>query len=461
MTGVLRQFRSFDRPVRLLAVNQFSINVGFYMLMPYLAAHLSLEIGLAGWLVGLVLGVRNFAQQGMFLTGGLLADRFGYKPLIVAGCALRTVGFALLGLVDNVPALLVAAAATGFAGALFNPAVRAYVAADAGERRVEAFALFNVFYQAGILLGPLVGLVLTGVTFRLTCLVAAVVFAVLTVLQVRALPGRRAGDGERGGRVRDGVRVVLTNRRFLAFALTMIGSYVLSFQMYLALPLEARRLAGSEVVGTAVVGGLFAVSGVLAIAGQLRITGWCRSRWRPGRCLAVGLLLMGAAFLPPALTAGEAGGGWPVFVPLLVAAAALGLGVVVVFPFEMDTIVSLAGNRMVATHYGLYNTICGVGIAVGNLGTGAALDLARAGGVPWAPWVVLAGVGVLCAAGVHLLSRSGRLAPAPEPALAGVRGTAAARSSSGRPAGSDSVDAGTLAGVELEVDGGRQGLQAE
>lgn len=77
-----------------------------------------------------------------------------------------------------------ASAATGFAGALFNPAVRAYVAQDAGERRVEAFALFNVFYQTGILLGPVIGLALTGLAFQVTCLTAAAVFAVLTGLQV-------------------------------------------------------------------------------------------------------------------------------------------------------------------------------------------------------------------------------------------------------------------------------------
>src|SRR5438067_9292729 len=124
---VVTKFRSFTRPVQLLLLNQLTINTGFYMLMPYLAAHLSGELSLATWLVGLILGVRNFSQQGMFLLGGALADRFGYKPLIVAGCALRTAGFALLGVVDNIPTLLVASAATGFAGALFNPAVRAYL----------------------------------------------------------------------------------------------------------------------------------------------------------------------------------------------------------------------------------------------------------------------------------------------------------------------------------------------
>ena len=375
---MISQFRSFDRSVQLLLLNQFSINVGFYMLMPYLASHLSVTLALAGWAVGLVLGVRNFAQQGMFLIGGTLADRLGYKPLIVAGCALRTGGFALLGLVDGLPALVIASAATGFAGALFNPAVRAYVAADAGPRRVEAFALFNVFYQTGILVGPLAGLALTAVDFRLTCLVAALVFLVLTVLQWRSLPVR-AGSAS-GNSVLADWRVVAGNRRFVLFALAMTGSYVLSFQVYLALP-----LASGSTVLTAV---LFAVSGVLAVLGQMRVTAWARARFGPDRSLTVGVLILGLAFLPAVF------GGWA---GLLGCAAVLALGTMVVFPFEMDKIVSLSGDRLVATHYGLYNTIVGVGILLGNLLTGVAFDAAARAAVPWMPWLALTAVGLGCA----------------------------------------------------------------
>lgn len=179
-----------------------------------------------------------------------MADRLGYKPMIIAGLVLRIVGFATLGLVDSVPALLAASAATGLAGALFNPASRAYLAADAGERRVEAFALFNVFYQAGILLGPLVGMVLTGVDFRVTCLVAAGIFALLSIVQIRALPARRGNDAQdtKGTGQWESVlsqwRGIVANRPFLLFSVAMIGFYVMQFQVYLALPLEVRRLGG-------------------------------------------------------------------------------------------------------------------------------------------------------------------------------------------------------------------------
>lgn len=413
----LREFRGFTRPVQLLLLNQLTINTGFYMLIPYLADHLSTELALATWLVGLILGVRNFAQQGMFLVGGALADRFGFKPLIVAGCALRTGGFALLGLVDTVPALIVASAATGFAGALFNPAVRAYLAQDSGERRVEAFALFSVFYQTGILVGPVLGLLLTGVNFRLTCLVAAAIFALLTVLQIRALP-QRTGTGS-GGPERASVlaqwRGALANRPFVLFGATMIGSYVLSFQVYLALPLEARRIAGDGRTSTVTVAILFAVSALITILGQVRITAWCRRRWSPGRSISSGLAMMALAFVPPLAVARWVpdGSSNTLLVlqlsALVLSAALLSLGNTVVFPFEMDTIVTLAKGRLVATHYGLYNTICGIGILAGNFGTGSALDAGRGLGVPELPWLALFLVGVSCAVGVRSLDRRGLL----------------------------------------------------
>ncbi|MCX3062723.1 MFS transporter [Streptomyces beihaiensis] len=396
--------RRFEPGVQLLFVNQFSINLGFYMLMPYLAAHLSGDLALAGWAVGLVLGVRNLSQQGMFLVGGALADRLGFKPLIVAGCALRTVGFGALALADTLPVLIAASVATGLAGALFNPAVRAYVAAGAGggeERRVEAFALFNVYYQAGILLGPLVGLALTGVDFRLTCAVSAGLFAVLSAVQTVRLPARRHTGAAREAEGGAGQwRIVCGNRTFWLFSVAMTASYVLSFQVYLALPLTVERLVGDGRSGQAATSGLFVVSGLVALAGQLRITDWCRRRLTRERCLVAGLGLMGAAFLVPA----AGGAGWTGVAGLLLCAALLAAATAVLYPFEMDTVVALSGGRWVATHYGLYNTVCGIGITAGNLGTGALLD---AGGA--ASWLVLAAVGAAGAGALHRLGRGGRL----------------------------------------------------
>ncbi|MFF2846243.1 MFS transporter [Streptomyces sp. NPDC058001] len=407
MTSLWHQTRSFPPAVRLLMVNQFAINLAFYMLMPYLAAHLSGDLALAAWAVGLVLGVRNLSQQGMFLVGGTLADRFGYKAPIMAGCLLRTVGFGLLGWVDNLPALIVASAATGFAGALFNPAVRAYLAAEAGERRVDAFATFNVFYQAGMLLGPLVGVALLALDFRAVCATAAVIFAVLGVVQWRSLPTRRGGSGDRTpGGVLAQWRTVVANRPFLLFSLAMIGSYVLTFQVYLALPLAADAALGSR--GTLATSGLFVVSAAVAVVGQLRLTAWAKGRWSAGQALVRGLTAMGLAFVPLAVVPADTP--WLSVAALVVTVAVLAAGSAVVYPFEMDTVVGLSGDRLVATHYGLYNTVSGLGITLGNLATGALWDFAARHHMLWLTWLALAATGLACAAAVARLSRQGRLA---------------------------------------------------
>ncbi|MFI6452277.1 MFS transporter [Streptosporangium amethystogenes] len=422
MRSTLALARSFDRPVKLLLVNQLTINTGFYMLMPYLAGHLSGALALPAALVGLILGIRNLSQQGMFLIGGTLADRLGHKPMIVAGCGLRTLAFLMLAVADSLPMLVTASALTGFAGALFNPAVRAYLAQEAGARKVEAFAAFNAFYQLGILIGPLVGLLLNAVAFRLVCLVAGVMFAVLTVAQMRALPkGDHPRAEERRGVLLDW-REVFGNRPFLLFSLAMIGSYVLNFQVYLGLPLEIRRVTGGELGVTLV----FVVSAVLTIVGQARLTAWATRRWRPPQAIARGLVLMGLAFAPVALAApwagraGTSGGaaGVLVLLPVLGTAALLSLATMIIYPFEMATIATFGGRHMVGTYYGLYSTLAGIGIAAGNLLTGWALDLGARAGLPSLPWLALVLIGLGCAAAVVALDRSGRLTASPRTAPA-------------------------------------------
>ncbi|MBY0291054.1 MAG: MFS transporter [Mycobacteriaceae bacterium] len=403
------QFRSFGWPSRMLMINQFGINLGFYMLMPYLAGYLAGPLGLAAWAVGLVLGVRNFSQQGMFIVGGTLADRLGFKPLIVAGCVLRTGGFALLVVADSLPAVLIASAATGFAGALFNPAVRAYLAADSGPRRVEAFATFNIFYQAGILAGPLVGLALLALDFRIVAALAAAVFAILTVAQLFALPQHRATQPEKTTVLQDW-RTVLANRSFLLFATAMIGSYILSFQVYLALPLHAKILVPAH--ESLVVAMVFVVSGLVAVAGQLRITRWFTRRWGSGHSLVIGMLILAAAFTPIiAFPNGARFGELAAVSALVVAAAVLAVGSAAVFPFEMDVVVSLAKNQLVGTHYGFYNTIVGIGILAGNLATGALMQAARNAGREELVWLALSAVGLAAAAALYRLDRAGRLVP--------------------------------------------------
>lgn len=105
-------------------------------MVPFLAVHLTEDLALAGAVVGLVLGVRTFSQQGLFFLGGGLADRFGVKPMVLIGCSIRIAGFLVLAVATTLPMVLLGTVLVGFAAALFSPAVESALA-DQG-RQLEA-----------------------------------------------------------------------------------------------------------------------------------------------------------------------------------------------------------------------------------------------------------------------------------------------------------------------------------
>ncbi len=416
----IRLARTFPLPVRVLLANQVGVNVGFYLLVPYLAIHMRDDLGFSLATVGLVLGLRNLSQQGLFLLGGSASDRLGCRPVIIAGCALRTVGFAVFAVSESLPAVILAAFTSGVAGALFNPAVRAYLAMEAGDRKAEAFSIFNVAANVGALLGPLLGSVLVATGFRVAAVVAAAVFAILTVVQALALPSRPPAPT--GQRVRADWMEALGDRRFVAFSVAMAGLFLLETQLYLALPIEGERATGSQ----AVVAALFLIATIANLVFQVRVTGWCRRRWSPPRAVAVGLALAGAAFLPPLLFGGR-GVASPgsdlterllAAAPVVAATLLLALGVMIAQPFAMELVGRLGRPSLVGTYFGVFYLAAGLGAAFGNPAAGAAADIGVRSGLVGLQWTLLLAVGLLSALGVSWLDRRSLLTPVPAPAPA-------------------------------------------
>ncbi|WP_405966158.1 MFS transporter [Streptomyces sp. NBC_00015] len=412
-----REMRRFPLAVQLLLVNQLGVNIGFYLLVPFLAIHLTDHLGMSAAVVGIVLGVRNLSQQGLFIIGGSASDRLGARGVIIAGCALRTAGFALFALGDDLAVLLGASVLSGLAGALFNPAVRTYIAQEAAERRAEAFALFNVFATTGALIGPLLGSALLLVDFRTAALTAAGIFAALTVAQVLVLPVRKV-EPSRGTVLADW-REVLGNRAFLAFALAMVGMFALENQLYLLLPDGARRATGWD--GAA--GLVFLLGTVANLTLQLRITRALKERGDRARWIATGLGLMALAFLPPAVTADGSGGpdGTADAVlhalPVLVGVLLLYLGVMVAQPFVMELVPGFGRAELTGTYFGIFYVFSGVAAAVGNAVVGWAMDTGERGDAGWLPWTCCALFGLVSALGVTWLHRLGSLPSPSKPAV--------------------------------------------
>ncbi|WP_308251090.1 MFS transporter [Streptomyces anulatus] len=393
--------------LRLLAVTQLAFNIGFYAVLPYLATHLGSGLGMAGWLVGLVLGLRTFSQQGLFVVGGALTDRYGPRPVVLAGCALRITGFGWLAFAGSTATVIVAVLLIGFAAALFSPAVESEAAREAvrherdtGAPRAHVLALFSAAGQAGAFIGPLLGslLLLLGGGFRAACLAGAVVFVGVLAGHARLMPRAdpvrdREADPVRereeaqapdnvtrtAQRGRSSWRAVFTNRPFLLLCLAYSGYLVSYNQLYLSLPVEVERATGSG----AALGWLFALSSLLVVVAQLPLTRWSAHRIAPRTALVTGLAVVAAGFAAVPLTPAGPGG----LLPGAALVVLLTLGQMLLVPAARGLVPDLVADRQLGLATGALSSVSGIAVLAGSAATGALLDAP-------APvrWAVLAAV---------------------------------------------------------------------
>ncbi|WP_369134318.1 MFS transporter [Modestobacter sp. I12A-02662] len=450
-------FRRLPPVPRLLLASELAFNIGFYLVVPFLAVHLTQDLALAGSVVGLVLGVRTFSQQGLFFLGGGLADRFGVKPVVVVGVTVRIVGFAVLALTTSLAGVLAGTVLVGFAAALFSPAVESALAAQGSAleaagvaTRAEVFGLDAIASRLGSVTGPVLGAVLLAVPFAVTCWVAAGVFGLVLLAHVRWLPGDVRTEGALEGGVRESVMAgwghVLRNRTFLAFT-ACYCTYLLSYnQLYLALPVELTRATGSQ----GALGWLFVLAAISVVVCQLRITARAR-RAGPRRALPFGFGLMAASFALVAVCAPLAPppGPWAL-APAVGMVLLLCLGQMVAVPMAQDLVPRLAGERRLGAHFGFLASAGGLAVLVGSTGIGALLDRAAQPGPAAAlPWLVLAVLPALSAVGLWLITRRIDRAPGAVPSGAGRARRGARQPVTARPGRPSGLRAGPGPGTRV------------
>ncbi|MFT4232155.1 MAG: MFS transporter [Leucobacter sp.] len=408
MRFIINNFRDKLNSNRLLAVArpdpaapmllgaQVMFNIGFYAVVPFLAIVLADDFLLGGAAVGLVLGIRTFSQQGMFLIGGMMSDRLGAKTVILVGCGVRAAGFLTLSASlwpehPSLPPFIAGTVLTGLGGAMFSPALNTLVsAAEAhrGSRRGRSISLFAwlvALGEVGAAIGPLVGAALFGWGFVVVAVTGAALFTAIAVILWRFLPSQpRARRG--GARGERRAAPALRDRRFVAFAVIHAVDLLAYNQLYLSFPTELRRVgAGAPALGL-----IFAWVSVLTILLQLPVSRWS-NRFPPATTLRIGYLSSACGFLVLAICAP-----WPPPVgwalgPAFAAVTLLALGHLFAVPTALGAVSSFSGTRQTGSYFGLLATTGGIAVLLGNLGIGALLDAAAAPR-PSAvlPWLVLA-----------------------------------------------------------------------
>jgi MFS transporter, DHA1 family, multidrug resistance protein len=388
-------FPKANRGVWVLLADQVLMNTGFFMLFPLLTVHLTRDLGFDATGVGLVLAARNLLQQGSAPLGGSLADRVGYKPVIVAGFLVRSLGFLLFALSQSFSGIIAGALVTAVGGALFDPPSRASLAYLTPEKeRQSVYAAMGTASWLGQAIGPLLGALLLAFSFEVVSIASALAFFVAAVQAALLLPGGMRG--EVGGlSMFASIGEALRDREFMWFTALLLGFYFLSIQPTITVPLLAARLVGPEAIGP-----LFAIQAALAMTLQVPLVRWTARRAGPLMQVSGAMVLMGLAFVGYAISTN--------FLGLALATGILAIAQLLIQPVQSTVTARLGGGRGGA-YFGVGSLALAFGGALGNGTGGALIDLSARANVSWLPWMGMAGVALASAVGFVLLQRNGHL----------------------------------------------------
>lgn len=407
-SSLLQDLRALPGAFWVLCAGTFINRFGTFV-YPFLTIALSRR-GVPLWEIGVILAGYNAGSLVSSLAGGWFADRFGRRWTIVLGTFFQALSVLMLYFAEAPMVLALLTTAAGFSGGFYHPAANALVAdLVRAERRLTAYAALRQAANGGFAFGVAAGGVL--INWNPFWLFAgdALTTALFGVIAFLALPeGHRTLGGE--ARWSEAFARIRRDGAFWALFAAQFSAAFVFAQFATSYALEIARRGVTVMVGSwnlspeQVYGVLMGLNGVLIMALELPLTR-VSAVYRPRRVMAFGYALIGLSF---ATNLSDFGAEF-----LAVGMAIFTLGEMLVIPMVNVWISHLAPTHM----RGRYIGALGMAWALGHI-AGQNLGLKIFAVSPAALWLSCSAAGLLAAALITLLGRTGEaaLVPAPRPA---------------------------------------------
>jgi MFS family permease len=219
-------------PAYVVIFGRFLTNIGFFMVIPFFAIHLTRDVGMSSLQAGGLFAVLEFTRRGLGIAAGWVSDRFGASRVLTLGLLLEVVayvGFAGVG--RSFGAWVAVVALLGVGGSLNNNGARSLLATvQAGGAAVVNLSRYYVSVNGAALIGPLIGTALTaGGLIRVGFLIAAALH--LAVAGVTGLLLRTVSGSQEASSIRPAdALTALHDRPLVLYCLLAVGGWLLITQ---------------------------------------------------------------------------------------------------------------------------------------------------------------------------------------------------------------------------------------
>lgn len=178
------------------------------------------------------------------ILGGALADKFGFRKVLLAAFVTLASGYYFMGQFNSYGLVFASFLIVAVGAALFKPIIVATVSKSTTEKNdTIGFAIFYMIVNIGGFLGPFVASKLRDLNWSYVFTMSAIVILFnLALLYFYKEPGRAKDEKKESlaktlGQIFVKMKIALSDYKFLTFNIIMIGFWVVYMQLFFTLPI--------------------------------------------------------------------------------------------------------------------------------------------------------------------------------------------------------------------------------
>ena len=338
-----------NRVLILVNITGLIIGISYGLHGPILPIFAKNVIGATYSELGLI-GLTNFIPY-MFipLFVGILLDRVNNGYLLSLGAAINSASVYLLSIAQSVPEIMGFRIMTGIAHAFFWPPCEAIISNESSEKnRVKHISWFTMFFVIGFMVGPLLGTALLeglDVTYRVLFQIAAFILAAAIITSL--LTSRKRVKKHHEGFSFSSIKEMRRFPEVIVLLIFCTSSFGIILTIYPAF-LNDSGMSASDILLLYFVFGISRVVS-LALAGKFAR--------RTSQTLIAGTIAVSAG-LAISVVADS-------IFTFGIALVLMGFGFSIFFPLTLEIILSKTRKRISGKIIGAYETVFGMGWAIG------------------------------------------------------------------------------------------------
>ncbi len=252
-------FRDYSRTFWTANLMELFERAAYYGMNSILAGYLTLTVaegglGFSTQSVGFLQGIVYAFTYIFPILGGALADRYGYRRMLLFAFSMLTVGYFASGHMSSYALVFLALLVMATGSGLFKPIITGTVARTTDERTSGlGFGIYYWSINLGAFISPLIVSVLKGFAWRWVFIASAAYCAAMllpTIFIYREPP--RPESTKKLKEVLAGAAEVLGDARFMLMIVVYSVFWILYFQTFGSMLWYLRDVIDKEPVSTAV-----------------------------------------------------------------------------------------------------------------------------------------------------------------------------------------------------------------